>query len=150
MNVRAVNSKDVATWAAMRVRLWPEFSAGDLAREARAYIEDASGTLIAAAFIAEDDDRQPLGFLEIGVRAFSDGCDSMPIPHVEGWYVEPFARRCGVGRRLLNAAEEWARTKQFTELASDTEIHNEMSLRAHLSTGFEEVERLIKFRKHLT
>ncbi|MGZ3498278.1 MAG: GNAT family N-acetyltransferase [Vulcanimicrobiaceae bacterium] len=73
----------------------------------------------------------------------------MPIPHIEGWYVEPSARGNGVGRRLMSAAEIWASSLGFKEIASDTEIHNEASLRAHQACGFEEVDRLIKFRKAL-
>lgn len=103
---------------------------------------------IAAVFVAEEDSA-PLGFLELALRSFSDGCHSMPVPHVEGWYVEPFARRRGVGRALMKAAEDWARRRGFTELASDTEPYNNASIAAHGSMGFEETERLIKFRKAL-
>jgi aminoglycoside 6'-N-acetyltransferase I len=83
------------------------------------------------------------------MRAFSDGCDSMPVPHVEGWYVEPFARRRHVGSALMQAAENWARERGFAELASDTEPWNDASLAAHARIGFQETERLVKFRKVL-
>jgi aminoglycoside 6'-N-acetyltransferase I len=73
----------------------------------------------------------------------------MPVPHVEGWYVEPDARGKGVGRALMRRAEEWSTARGHTELASDTEIDNMASLRAHERCGFEEVERLIKLRKPL-
>jgi aminoglycoside 6'-N-acetyltransferase I len=88
-----------------------------------------------------------VGFIEVALRAFADGCDSMPVPHVEGWYVEPAARRQGIARRLIDAVETWAGARGFNELASDTETHNVQSAFAHASCGFQEVERLIKFRK---
>ena len=47
------------------------------------------------------------------------------------------------------AAETWAVTNGYTEIASDTELENGISLQAHLALGFEEVERQICFRKRL-
>jgi aminoglycoside 6'-N-acetyltransferase I len=133
----------------MRARLWPSADRDELARETRAFVAGNGGTMLAAVFLAEDDRATPLGFIELGVRAFSDGCDSMPVPHVEGWFVEAFARGRGVGRELMSAAEVWATAQGFNELASDTEVHNASSQRAHEACGFEEVDRLVKFRKRL-
>jgi aminoglycoside 6'-N-acetyltransferase I len=74
----------------------------------------------------------------------------MPVPHIEGWYIEPVARGQGLGRALIRSVEQWARTRGFFEIASDTQIENESSARAHEKCGFDEVERLVKFRKLLT
>jgi aminoglycoside 6'-N-acetyltransferase I len=148
MNVRAVEEGDAAVWAELRARLWPHARARELAVEVRDFLTGVGTDLISAAFIAEEPGA-PLGFLELSIRPFADGCDSRPIPHVEGWYVVPFARGRGVGRALMESAEQWARFKGFIELASDTEIHNDGSLAAHVSCGFVETERLIKFRKRL-
>ena len=104
---------------------------------------------ITAVFLAEDEASVPLGFLELSVRAFADGCESMPVPHVEGWYVELAARGKGFGAALMQAAEGWARSNGFAELASDTEAENHGSRRAHVGCGLTEVEHLIKFRKSL-
>jgi aminoglycoside 6'-N-acetyltransferase I len=132
----------------MRAKLWPHADAGELASEAAAFSDRADVPTLDAVFIAEQDGRA-LGFLELSLREFSDGCDSMPVPYVEGWYVEPTAREHGIGRALMCAAETWSTERGFTEIASDTEIENEASLRAHERCGFEEVERLVKLRKCL-
>ena len=147
--IRPIQPRDSGAWAALRARLWPEANPKALAEEAREFAAGSAVPGLTAVFFAEDDAAVPLGFLELSVRAFSDGCDSMPVPHVEGWYVEPQVRGKGVGRRLIESAERWARAHGFTEIASDTEISNEASLRAHTRCGFDEVERLIKFRKSL-
>ena len=106
--------------------------------------------MIASAFLAEDTPtNQVFGFIERSIRPFADGCDSRPIAYVEGWYVEPPSRNCGVGRALMRAAEQWARDRGFTELASDTALANEVGYAAHASCGFVETERLIKLRKAL-
>lgn len=148
MNVRPVRKDEAEKWATLRSRLWPAADAQELASEAVLFLDGGNIPTIAAVFLAEDD-ATPLGFLELALRSFSDGCDSMPVPHVEGWYVEPFARGRGVGRALMQAAEDWARANGFVELASDTEPWNDVSLAAHARFGFEVVERLVKFRKVL-
>ncbi len=147
--VRPVTAHDAEQWAHLRARLWPEADAGELASETRAYVNGDAATIFAAVFVAEDVSAALLGFVEVAIRPFSDGCDSMPVPHVEGWYVEPAVRGHGVGRELMRSAETWARAHGFREIASDTEVHNLASLKAHEACGFEEVDRLIKFRKTL-
>jgi aminoglycoside 6'-N-acetyltransferase I len=147
--IRPVEGRDAAAWAAMRARLWPYADAAELAREVDAFIAAPGGAMIDAAFVADDGLAGPQGFIELSVRDFADGCDSMPVPHVEGWYVEPAAQRSGIGRALMAAAEEWARERGFTELASDTEVENGSSRDAHAGCGFEETEILVKFRKRL-
>lgn len=148
MQIRAVRPEDAQTWLALRSRLWPSADPAELAAQCTAFIDGYEVPTIAAVFLAEDEGAT-IGFLELAMRSFSDGCDSMPVPHVEGWYVEPFARGRGVGRALMQAAEDWARAHGFAELASDTEPWNEASIAAHARFGFEETERLIKFRKVL-
>ncbi len=46
-------------------------------------------------------------------------------------------------------AEAWAITNGYAEMASDTELDDGVSLRAHLSLGYAEVEGQIGFRKRL-
>jgi aminoglycoside 6'-N-acetyltransferase I len=102
-----------------------------------------------AVLVADRGDGWLAGFVEIGSRNYAEGCETSPIAYLEGWYVDPDARRKGLGRRLQRAAEDWARGNGFTEMASDAELHNDVSLGAHLSLGFEEVERQVCFRKRL-
>ncbi len=149
MIIRPVEARDVIVWAAMRKRLWPEADMLELSNETVAFVTDPVTSVIAAAFIAEGDDGKSLGFIELSIRAFSDGCDSTPVPHIEGWFVNESSRRDGVGRALMSAADAWCIEHDFTELASDAELSNVASQHAHEHTGFEEVERLVKFRKML-
>jgi aminoglycoside 6'-N-acetyltransferase I len=150
MIVRAIRKGEAGEWAQLRARLWPHSDAQELAAEARAFLDGTEMPTIAEAFVAwEEEGAAALGLLELAVRPFADGCESRPVAHVEGWYVEPAARGRGVGRALMSAAENWARGRGFTELASDTELENGVSLTAHLHCGFSETERLIKFRKPL-
>ena len=55
----------------------------------------------------------------------------------------------GIGKRLFEACENWAREKGCTEMASDTWLDNQASIRAHAKMGYYEAERLVHFVKQL-
>jgi aminoglycoside 6'-N-acetyltransferase I len=54
-----------------------------------------------------------------------------------------------VGRALVAAVERWARQRGLREFASDALLDNHTSHVAHARLGFEEVERIVCFRKSL-
>ena len=89
------------------------------------------------------------GFVQLNVRAYGEGCDTHPVPWIEGWWVAPDLRRTGVGRALIAEVESWARLAGFAELGSDTWIDNAPSIAAHQALGFEPTERIQFFRKRL-
>lgn len=142
--VRPVRPEDKAVWRDMRAALYGEDPS--LLADVEGYF--AGDPMIAAAFIAEDG--RPLAFIELSLRNYAEGCASSPVPYIEGLYVGEGQRRRNVGRLLVAAAEDWARQRGFTEMASDTQIENEASLGAHQAYGFSEVERIACLRKSLT
>jgi aminoglycoside 6'-N-acetyltransferase I len=58
-------------------------------------------------------------------------------------------RKRGAGRALMDAALEWARARGHVEIASDTQLENKRSQKVHRALGFDEVERIVVFRKAL-
>jgi hypothetical protein len=50
---------------------------------------------------------------------------------------------------LMGAAEDHARAAGFAEIASDADVANADSLAAHHALGYEEVERVVCFRRSL-
>jgi aminoglycoside 6'-N-acetyltransferase I len=146
--VRPVSPADAGVWRRMRGGLWPGESSEELGREVSEFFE---GTLPepAAVLLAEDEARNAVGLVELSIRPTAEGCRTNRVAFVEAWYVEPGARGRGVGRALIEAAEEWGRAQGCEELASDTEIANEASARAHLALGFEEAGVLRCFRKEI-
>ncbi len=149
MDIRTVNESDRAEWARMRSRL---YSGPDI-QEIDDWYEAASsgGTSLVgvAVLVADRGDGSLAGFVEIGSRPYAEGCETSPVAYLEGWYVDPEDRRTGLGARLIEAAEAWALSHGFSEIASDTELENNISLKAHLALGYEEVERQICFKKRL-
>ena len=83
------------------------------------------------------------------MRSYAEGCTSSPVAYVEGWWVDPDDRAHGVGRALIAAVEDWARDLNLTEIASDADLDNNDSIGAHLALGYQEVERIVCFRKSL-
>jgi aminoglycoside 6'-N-acetyltransferase I len=103
----------------------------------------------AAVFIAERSDGSVCGYVEVGSRAYADGCRSSPVGYIEAWYVDPDMRRSGYGRALLAAAETWAKACGYTEMASDARLGNIVSINAHENSGYDVIDRIVQFRKSL-
>ncbi len=90
------------------------------------------------ALLAIDAEGRAVGFIELSIRAYAEGCTTDRVAFIEGWYVVPRARRQGIGAELVRAAEVWARGRGCTELGSDTEVENAASAAAHAAVGFRE------------
>jgi aminoglycoside 6'-N-acetyltransferase I len=147
MRVRPLELRDRRAWAEMRAALWPEADAAELAHET---VSHFAGVKAAdEVFVAEHADGRVLGFLELSLRDRAVGCASSPVPFIEGWYVSSQARHGGVGRALVEAAENWAKLRSFAEIGSDAVLENDVSHAAHRALGFEEVERVVCYRKAL-
>ena len=135
-------------WLRQRHALWPDEAVEDLRPDIDAWFEGRARHLQEVLF-AVDDRGRLLGFAELNVRAYAEGCSSDRIAFLEGWYVEPYARGRGIGAALVAAAERWARAAGCTEFASDALADNRLGAAAHLGVGFEEVETIRCFRKDL-
>jgi aminoglycoside 6'-N-acetyltransferase I len=149
IRIRPAQSSDRDELASLRAALWPESSAQEHAHELDPILQGKTpGSMPLINLVAEASDRQLVGFLEASLRSHADGCDpSRPVGYVEGWYVAESFRTRGIGKRLLAAAEQWARSHQCSEMASDTWIDNKLSQRVHESLGYEIVDRCVHYRK---
>jgi aminoglycoside 6'-N-acetyltransferase I len=146
MRIRRMTKSDAGDWLRMRTALWPG-SETDHAKEIEAFFERGVPTL--DAVLLAEDAGSATGFAELSIRLYAEGCHSGRVAYLEGWYVEPHVRRRGIGAALVAAAQHWGREQECTELASDTELGNDGSAAAHRALGFDEVERIICYRKPL-
>lgn len=148
MSIRQIKRSDDAEWLRMRRALWPDCSEEMHALEIREYARQADKTC--AVFVFEREGDHSLGaFIELSIRDRVDGSYSARVGYVEGWYVDPDLRGCGIGRQLMARAEQWTESCGLTELASDAELENEGSIRAHHALGFRETFRLVHFIKQV-
>lgn len=144
--VRPLQDNDINEWFRLRKLLWDATSDDEHKAEMMDIYEHTETQLV---LVAETGDGKLCGFLEASIRPFVEDCHSDHVGYLEGWFVEPGYRRHGIGRKLVREAEKWARRRGATEMASDAEMGNEMSLHAHLKLGYEETSRLIHLRKEL-
>jgi aminoglycoside 6'-N-acetyltransferase I len=143
--IREARAADRAAWAAMRAALWPEEDAEAQARG----IDMLLGRGDAWCFIAEELSAGVVGFAEVAIRPYANGCDSAPVAFLEGiWVAEP-ARRRGTGAQLIAHIESFLLARGFHELGSDTPLDNLVSQDAHRGWGFAETERVVYFRRPL-
>jgi aminoglycoside 6'-N-acetyltransferase I len=134
----------------MRALLWPEASIEQHRKELDSILRFRMYGTLPMTILVSHDENALTGFIEVGLRSHADGCDpARPVGFVEGWFVhEPF-RQKGIGRALMRSAEDWARNQGCHEMASDTWIDDETSLRSHQALGFGVVDRCVHFRKSL-
>jgi aminoglycoside 6'-N-acetyltransferase I len=148
--VRLAQPSDHDQLLRFRKALWPKPSAEEHDRELTVILGKAPVTMPLIILVAEASDRMLVGFLEVDLRSHADGCNpAHPVGYIEGWYVAEKHRHHGIGRKLLAAAEDWARSQGCVEMASDTWIDNEVSQRVHKTLGYEVVDRCVHYRKLL-
>ncbi len=147
-SIRPVTQRDAAAWLRLRQGLWPESSEAELRAEIDEFFNGWALEPI-AVLLAEDEPGVAVGMAELSIRSIVEGCSSGRVAYLEGWYVVPEARRRGVGRALVEAAEAWGREQGCTEFGSDTQLDNLDSVAAHRALGFTEVEQIRCFRKVL-
>lgn len=139
-------------WRTLRDDLYGTTDEADSRSEAAQILSDGrTRGLPYAVFIAHpaDEPDEVIGFIEVSLRRFAEGCRSDPVGFIEGWMVVEAARGTGVGRLLINRAEDWARERGCTEIASDAELENEASAAAHRAMGFREIAIVRCFAKEL-
>jgi aminoglycoside 6'-N-acetyltransferase I len=148
MSVRAATSADAGEWLRMRQALWPDESSGEHQEAIDRFFDGRSHEPL-EALLALDERGAIIGFVELSIRNIVDGCSTDRVGYLEGWYVDPHARRRGVGRALIAAAERWALSQGCTEFGSDVLVDNDESLAAHEALGFQETSRVCCLRKDL-
>jgi aminoglycoside 6'-N-acetyltransferase I len=146
MKIRGRIPDDDAEWLRLRRALWPDVSPETHRREMAGWLARPDAIVLVAARSAGT---RLAGFAEVGARSLADGCETSPVVYLEGWYVDTDMRRQGVGAALIQAAEKWARERGFREFASDAELDNIDSQRAHIAIGFLEVGRSVLYLKKL-
>lgn len=141
--IRKMEFKDFAQWHSLRLQLWDDCEEA----ESRDFFNKKLPSQ--EVFLAENEQKAVVGFIETNVRNYAEGCDTDNVGFIEGWFVLPEYRQQNIGKMLVKTAENWAKEQGCTEMASDALINNTLSIEAHKKLGYEEVERIVCFRKNL-
>ncbi len=144
--VRPIADDDINEWFRLRKLLWDELTEEEHKDEMTDIYGHTDSQLV---LVAETDKGKLVGFLEASIRPFVEDCETDNVGYLEGWFVEEFYRKRGIGGTLVESAEDWAREKDCEEMASDAEVGNELSLTAHQKLGYQETSRLVHLRKLL-
>lgn len=144
MKIRALRESDLAEWNRLRCALWPHCGAARHALEMR---ELRRAPKCFGVLVLERTPGRLGGFAEVALRDGVDGTAREVTAYLEGWMVEPDLRGRGWGRKLVVAAERWARARGMVELASDAELANAPAIAAHGAVGFRETGRVVQFLK---
>jgi len=143
--IRKATNNDCRILAELAVQMWEDNTVDSLEAEFSETIKTDD-----AVFFVEYENETPVGFAQCGLRKdYVEGTETSPVGYLEGIFVKEQYRNKGYAKELLSVCEKWARDMGCTEFASDCELDNVGSLKFHLAMGFEEVNRIICFRKGL-
>lgn len=145
LSIEPLQASNASAIALLAHALWPDSELPEMIDHFSQIVHNPTAT----AFLAKDgvDD---VGFVELSTRSdYVEGADASPVAYIEGIYVKPSYERNGVARRLVQEAEQWARSKGHSQICSDTELENSSSIKFHRAVGFEEASRIVCFVKSL-
>lgn len=144
MTVREATEQDISGWLEMRKQLWKPDDGDDFSIEVQRILAAPNQTAFLALL-----DSQIAGFSEISIRTYADGCKTNNVGYLEGIYVKPEFRRRGISRFLLSKCIEWFESQGCSEMASDAEIDNLVSVKMHEALGFQSLKPIIQFTRAL-
>lgn len=129
----------------MGLKLWPDNEADDLRKEFAAILQSDKDRI----FVCKDNEKC-IAFIHVSLRFdYVQGAISSPVGYVEGVYVQPEYRLQGISTGLLKKAENWAKERGCTQMASDIEMDNTGSYEFHIKSGFKEAGKIICFIKDI-
>jgi len=143
MSIINADVSNLKEWAEMSVLLFPELTFEEAFAECKEWL-----TVRKEIGVLYQKDDKYIGFMNVSIRNdYVNGTETSPVVFIEAIYVRPEYQRHGIGRELIEYAENFAREKGIKEIASDCYIDNDSSEMFHKSCGFIEKERVICFAK---
>lgn len=145
MKITPIHREHFEQWRQLRQLLFtdldPEFHEAEVE-----WLYDNEKT---GCFLVHSEAGETIGFLELSLRDFVDGCLEGPVGYIEGIYVMAGFRSQGIGRALIRFAEDWCRKKGCEQMATDAEIDNLAAQQFYLENGFQERWKTVGFTKSL-
>lgn len=108
-------------------------------------LQKLSEKIDTAAFVAESDS-SVVGWIQVSIR---EAIESGESAEITGLVVDEAVRAEGIGRRLVEEAEDWAATLGFQTVRVRTNVVRTEARNFYHHLGFEEAKQQIVFSKHL-
>jgi aminoglycoside 6'-N-acetyltransferase I len=144
MEIVKISQDDFKEWLELALRLWPD----DSSNQMQVSLTNILNSPREAAFLVRDEQKNAIAFINLSLRSdYVPGATQSPVAYVEGIYVKDEYRNQGIGKALIQFAQQWALDQGCIELASDALIENTASHEFHKKIGFQEVERTVFFIK---
>jgi aminoglycoside 6'-N-acetyltransferase I len=138
---------DFNEWLDLALTLWPDYQTAEM----QVILTSILASPHEDGFIVRDENENAIAFMNLSLRSdYVPGATHRPVAYVEGIYVKDEYRNQGVGKALIQTAQQWGRDLGCLELASDALIENTASHEFHTKMGFREVERTVFFIKSVT
>ncbi len=142
-SIELVSNQTVASLTTLSLELWPDCNYDEEKSQWEELIH-AQDHYCALAKM----NHEYVGFIHISIRYdYVEGAESNTTAYVEGIYVRSAYRKKQIATALLSSGEVWAKSKGLHQLASDTEVDNQISQLFHQQLGFTEVNRIVCFIK---
>lgn len=140
-----LKSDDLAELTRMRADLWPDSTASETEDALQQHQPGDRFMLV----VEREEGDGLCAFAEATIRPHAEGCVTAPVAYLEGIWVDDDQRRGRIAEALVEEVAAWAMRRELKELASDTEVWNEVSRRFHNAVGFEDVGTITCFRRTL-
>lgn len=139
------NRDDLSQMENLLKQLWPSLTNQEARDELDHYINGENTNVFTRTI-----DGNCVGIALCSLRNdYVEGCESSPVGYLEGISIDKKYRMKGIAASLVLKCEEWAKSKGCKEFASDCELSNADSFLFHRNIGFEEINRIICFKKDL-
>ena len=115
--------------------------------EVRKRLDDMKDPTQYGAFVAVRPHGEVVGW--IGAYVFR-AVELAPFAEISGLVVDGTLRSRGIGKALLTAAEDWARSIGLAVISVNSNITRERAHRFYVSNGYELVKRQNIFRKNFS
>lgn len=138
--IREATENDLNIIAHLATKLWPNEDFDEMYNDFSNSIRANNEVL----FVYQD--KKVEAFCTVSLRTdYVEGCTSSPTGYLEGIYVNEDYRGIGIGRKLVNAAIHWSKSKGCIEFASDAELSNIKSQKFHEAIGMKEANKVVSY-----
>lgn len=133
MRVRVMTEQDAGAVAALSGQLgYPAAPERIVTR-----FRDVAGDLDAGVFVVESPDGVLTGWIHVCGRR---SLESDPHAEIAGLVVDATRRRQGIGRRLVDAAEDWARRHGYSTLKVRSNVARDVAHDFYIGLGFARIK----------